>query len=266
MAAGKRKGSQTSTQEQEQHANGTESLGEELGSAATEASASVQDAAGEVTQNLRQQLTSQVTAQQERAVDTLEHVALLLQQAGEHARKEDQATIAQLADQASEQVERFSTAVRDREPERLLADTKQLAQTKPGLFVGGALLAGFLGARFLRSSAQPQTQDTAQEQAGSDQSPNGSETAPTGAYGSDVPGSGPYGADISTTADAPGMGATGVTTGLTDPTALDGTLLEEDAVALEELEQEELLRREAEGTEDITLDSPLDLDGEPETR
>ncbi|MDQ4045686.1 MAG: hypothetical protein M3173_09605, partial [Chloroflexota bacterium] len=208
---------------------------------------------------IRQQLTSQVTAQQERAVDTLEHVALLLQQAGEHARKEDQATIAQLADQASEQVERLSNAVRDRAPEQLLSDTKQLAQNKPGLFIGGALLAGFVGARFLRSSAKAQTQDSEQEQSENDQAPSGSQTTQTGAYGSDVSGSGPYDGDVPTAADIPGLGTTGVATGLSDTTALDGTLLEEDAAVLEELEQEE-------GVEDTTLDSPLDLDGNPGTR
>lgn len=263
MASGKNAGSRkskagTSGKDAEQQAN---SLGDELESAATEAGENVQEAAGELTQTLRQQITSQVTAQQERAVDTLDTVALLLHQAGEHAHREDKATIAQYTDQASEQVERLSNAVRDRQADQLLSETKQLAQKQPGWFVGGALLAGFLGARFLRSSAQPPSADSEQEQSGPDQAPGGTGTAQTGAYGSDVAGAGPYGVGATTAADV----SRDATPGPTDATGLEGTLLEEDVAALHELEQESLRRPGAERINDTGPDTGLGPDGDVET-
>ena len=259
MASGKSAGSKQSTASgKEQQANG---LGEELEGAATEASESVQEAAGELTQTVRQQVMSQITAQQERAVDTLDTVALLLQQAGEHASKEEKPTIAQYTDQASEHVERLSNAVRDRQADQLLTETKQLAQKQPGLFVGGALLAGFLGARFLRTSAQPPSADSEQEQSGTDHASGGTETAQTGAYGSDVAGAGPYGVGATTAADV----SRDATPGPTDATGLEGTLLEEDADALRELEQEDLRRPEAERINDTGSDTGLGPDGDVET-
>ena len=231
MASGKSAGSKKNTASgKEQQANG---LGEELESAATEARESVQEAAGEVTQTFRQQVTSQITAQQERAVDTLDTVALLLHQAGEHAHKEEQLTIAQYADQASEHVERLSNTIRDRQADQLLTETRQLAQKQPGWFVGGALLAGFLGARFLRSSAQ--TQQTGGQSQSSD----------SGAWGGGDTESGTS-ADTTASASAETDGSlgTGAMMGVTDTSARGGTMLEEELAILDELEREEKVRKE----------------------
>lgn len=245
MASGKSAGSKkskagTSGQDAEQRANG---LSEELDSAATEASESMQEAAGELTQTFRQQITSQVTAQQERAVDTLETVALLLQQAGEHARKEEKASIAQLTDQAAEQVERLSTTIRDRQPDQLINEARQLAQKQPGLFVGGALLAGFLGARFLRSSAAPQqaSEQESPKKGGSSDGGQPTTGSGTGTNADSVASAAPGAVGTETS-----MG-TGAMTGVTDTSSLEGTILEEDAAILEELEREEMLRQEDEG-------------------
>jgi hypothetical protein len=228
MASGKSK--ETDKEQQTSDASG---IGEELGAAASEAGDSVQAAAGELTQTFQQRITSQVTAQQERAVDTLETVALLLQQAGEHARKEDKAGIADYADQAAQQIERFSTAIRDREPDQLLSDTRQLAQQRPGLFLGGALLAGFLGARFLRSSAQAQ-------QAGSDQTSQEASTGSGDAVGDqESPSSGSFETG-SSTSDAYGD-ATAPVPDLTAMDLGDDAILEEEGAILTDLADEELL-------------------------
>ena len=239
MASGNSAGSKQNTASGKEHqANG---LGEELESVAAEASESVQEAAGELTQTLRQQVTSQITAQQERAVDTLDTVALLLQQAGEHASKEEKVTIAQYTDQASEQVERLSNAIRDRQADQLLNETRQLAQKQPGWFVGGALLAGFLGARFLRSSAQ--TQQTGSTSQASD------DGASRGDRGGDA-GSGTSDTSASASAETDGSSGRGAMTGVIDTSARGTTYhveevsVEEEVSILEELAREETLRKE----------------------
>ena len=276
MASGEKSGSKQNAsgkskknQKQQEH-----NLGEELGSAASEASETVQGAASDLTQNFRQQITGQITEQQKRAVDALETVALLFQQAGEHARKEEKTTIANYADQAAEQIEKLSQTVGEREVDNLLYETKQLAQKQPAWLVGGALAAGFLGARFLRSSGEEQeSQNGQQEQQGSQGSSESSgegqretsersgqgQTGTPGAYGTGLGAPGvPYG---ETAVDVelevvtnPGAGST---TGLTDTSALEGTILEEDAAILEELEKEERLRREAEERDGSTTDDSL---------
>lgn len=255
----------------------TENLGEEIGNAASEASETVQGAASDLTQNFRQQITGQITEQQKRAVDALETVALLFQQAGEHARKEENETIANYADRAAEQIEKLSHTIGDREVDQLVSETKQLAQKQPGLFVGGALAAGFLAARFLRSSSQEQESQNGQQQqqgssessgegqSGTSESSGQGQAGTPGAYGTGLGTPGvPYGqaaaVDVEIEVDTiPGAGSTA---GTTDTSALEGTILEEDAAILEELEEEERLRREAEKRDGSAGDDPLN----PETR
>jgi hypothetical protein len=266
MASGK---TTNSGKAREQHANGAENLGEELEGAASEATQTVQEAAGGLTQNFREQITGQVTAQQERAVDTLETVALLLQQAGEHARKEDQAAIAKYADQASDQVERVANSIRDKEMDQLLSDGKQFAQQQPGLQVGGALLAGFLGARFLRSSAK--AQQSSEEQGGGDSDNSGTDGQSTDGHSDawDTTATGAYGDTGAAAADSGDLDtapSTGAMTGAAKSDPLEGMILEEEAAVLEELEQEELLRQEEEGIGGTTTDDACDDGRDPETR
>ena len=283
MASGKNTGSKknasgnSNKKDKEQQ---TENLGEEIGNAASEASETVQGAASDLTQNFRQQITGQITEQQKRAVDALETVALLFQQAGEHARKEENETIANYADRAAEQIEKLSHTIGDREVDQLVSETKQLAKKQPGWFVGGALAAGFLGARFLRSSSQEQESQNGQQeqqgsqgssdsssegQSGTSETPGQGQAGTPGAYGTGLGTPGvPYGQTAAVDVDVeidpvPGAGSTA---GTTDTSALEGTILEEDAAILEELEEEERLRREAEERDGSTGDDPLN----PETR
>jgi ElaB/YqjD/DUF883 family membrane-anchored ribosome-binding protein len=155
--AGSKKSS--SSNKQDQNANGSD---KDLGSTAAEAGEQIQDQVSGLTDQVRQQATSQLTSQKEKAVEALDTVALLLHQAGEHAQQQDKAMIAGYVDKAAEQVGQWSETLRDRELTEIVDQTKQFARREPMLFVGGALAAGFLGARFLRSSSQPMGQSQGQ--------------------------------------------------------------------------------------------------------
>lgn len=126
----------------------------DVGAAAAEAGHQVQEQVGNLTGQVRQQATDQIASQKERVADTLDTVALLLHEAGEHATKEDKAMIAGYADKASGQVTHWSEKLRDQDVTQLLEETKQLARRQPLLFFSGALAAGFIGSRFFRSSTQ----------------------------------------------------------------------------------------------------------------
>lgn len=140
----------------------------DLGTAAADLGSEAKEQVTNLTDQLRQQATNQLTAQKEQIVDGLETVALLLHQAGEHAQQQDKALIANYVDKAAQQVSAFSESIGQQDVTQVVETTKDFARREPMLFVGGALLAGFLGARFMRSS-------TAQaEQMGQAQSTNDS--------------------------------------------------------------------------------------------
>jgi len=81
-------------------------------------------------------------------------VALLLRQAGEHADLQDKAGLAGYVDKASGKVSQWSESLRERDASQLMDDTMVYARRQPMVFLGGALVIGFAGARFLRSSAE----------------------------------------------------------------------------------------------------------------
>jgi len=135
-----------------------ESVGN-LGAAAADLGNEAREQVVNLTDQVRQQATSQLASQKERAVDALETVALLLHQAGEHAQQQDKTLIANYVDKAAQQVGSFSESIAQQDVTQLVETTKEYARREPMLFVGGALVAGFLGARFLRSSSQQAEQD-----------------------------------------------------------------------------------------------------------
>jgi ElaB/YqjD/DUF883 family membrane-anchored ribosome-binding protein len=163
-----------SKQDQDTQArNGSQDIGESvegLGTAAADLGKEAQEQVLNLTEQVRQQATTQLTSQKERAVDTLETVSLLLHQAGEHAHQQDKALLANYVDKAAQQVGTLSESLAQQDVTQIIQTTKDFARREPMLFVGGALAAGFLGARFLRSSAQ-QPQETSRELAttGNDQ-------------------------------------------------------------------------------------------------
>jgi ElaB/YqjD/DUF883 family membrane-anchored ribosome-binding protein len=186
MAGSKKsKSSTASSNNQNQQANGS---GESLGTAAAEAGEQVQQQVGNLTEQVRQQANTQLMSQKEKAVETLDTVALLLHQAGEHAHQQDKAMLADYVDKAADQVGQWSETLRDRELTDIVDETKEFARRQPMLFVGGALAAGFLGARFLRSSSQPQVQD--QGQTGTSSLGGGSNASDLPPYDIDQYGSG----------------------------------------------------------------------------
>lgn len=142
----------TTTANQDQSTN-------DLGEAAAEAGHQLKDQVSGVAQQVRQQASDQLLTQKDRLADTLDTVALLLRQSGEHAELQDKALLSQYVDKASGQVSQWSEKLRDQDVTQLFEETGNLARRQPLLFAGGALALGFLGARFLRTSTE-QAQET----------------------------------------------------------------------------------------------------------
>ena len=125
-------------------------LGSTQGAAGT--ARNTTDASG-IVGRVREQATAQLDSQKTKATDGLGTVAEAVRHTTRHLREGQHDTVARYAEQAADQIERFSQGLRDKDIGQLMNDAQQLARRQPALFVGGAFALGLLGARFLKSSA-----------------------------------------------------------------------------------------------------------------
>ncbi|HEX6974417.1 MAG TPA: hypothetical protein VF147_08450 [Vicinamibacterales bacterium] len=103
---------------------------------------------------VRERAAAQLSSQKDRATDGLGSVARAVRQSAEPLRNNQQDTIAQYVEKAADQIDRFSTTLRNRDVGELVADAQRLARRQPALFIAGAFAVGLLGARFMKSSAR----------------------------------------------------------------------------------------------------------------
>jgi hypothetical protein len=79
-------------------------------------------------------------------------IAQALRRTTEHLRSEDQQRIAGLTDTVARQVEQVADYLRSKDARAMRQDLENLARRQPALMIGGALVLGLIGARFLKSS------------------------------------------------------------------------------------------------------------------
>ncbi len=102
---------------------------------------------------LRQQTRSLLTQQKSRAAGELERLAGILRQAARDSQPDDQGALGKLAGQAAQKMEHASRYFHEKNLEDLAEDAGRLVRGNPVLVMSGALAAGFILARFLKSSA-----------------------------------------------------------------------------------------------------------------
>jgi hypothetical protein len=105
-----------------------------------------------VMNRVRQTATAQLSTQKDRATDGLGSLAQAVRKTSQPLRESNQDTIAGYVEQAADQIDRFSTRLRERDVQELVQDAQQLARRQPALFIGGAFALGLLTARFLKSA------------------------------------------------------------------------------------------------------------------
>jgi len=123
------------------------------GHAAQQFAQQAQQQAGHLADQARQQVVQQLANQKERATAGLDSVARAIRQTGSQMQGDGQAPIAQAADRAAFQVERVSSYLRQRDINALRDEAERFARRQTPLFLAGAFAVGWLGARFLKSSA-----------------------------------------------------------------------------------------------------------------
>jgi hypothetical protein len=100
----------------------------------------------------RDSATSSLNDSRHQAADRIGGVASAVRSTSDHLRSENQPGVANLTDSLAEQVERFSSYLRDRDLRAFRDDVEHFARRQPAAALGLALALGMLGARFLKSS------------------------------------------------------------------------------------------------------------------
>ncbi len=108
------------------------------------------DQARQLVDTSRQRLREQAGEQATRAASSLRDLGDQLQQVAS-GRAPTEGPVVDLARQAADGVQRVADALDRKRPEELLDDVKRFARQRPGTFVLGALGAGFLAGRLLRT-------------------------------------------------------------------------------------------------------------------
>jgi hypothetical protein len=83
---------------------------------------------------------------------TMGTVAGAVRRTSEQLREQEQGMVADYAESAAEQLDRFSAYLRNTDVDELWSEVEGFARRQPAIFLGGALLLGFFGARLLRAS------------------------------------------------------------------------------------------------------------------
>jgi hypothetical protein len=112
----------------------------------------VVDQAKSTFQQARDRATSSLGESKGQFADQFGTMADALRRTTEHLRSEDQQRIAGLTDTAARQVEQIANYLRGKDARAMREDLENLARRQPALLIGGALILGLIGARFLKSS------------------------------------------------------------------------------------------------------------------
>lgn len=120
---------------------------EDLKEHATEAKNELRDAA-------RQQAESLLDRQKAAAADQAERVTTVLHKMADEFERQEQPYFSGCINELAKRSDTFSRNLRERDLESLMEQTRHYSRQHPALFMGGAIAAGFMLSRFMRSSSQ----------------------------------------------------------------------------------------------------------------
>jgi hypothetical protein len=112
----------------------------------------VVDQAKNTFQQARERASSSLGESKGQFADQIGAVAEALRRTTEHLRSEDQQRIAGLTDTLARQVDQVSNYLRNKDAAGMRNDLENVARRQPAIIIGGALVLGLIGARFLKSS------------------------------------------------------------------------------------------------------------------
>jgi len=100
----------------------------------------------------KEKATSQLNAQKARATHQLDNIAQSVRRSTRKLRDENHEAVAAVLERGVNELERFTSTLRERDIDDFLADLEQFGRRQPVLFLGTSLVAGVLLARFAKAS------------------------------------------------------------------------------------------------------------------
>lgn len=189
------KSSKSSKKETDSNASsGSSAPKGDVGAVASEAAEQVQGTVTGLKDQAKQQATSQLTARLETVTSGLDMAVKLLRSASDQVREQEKTGVADSIGGVADRIEGWSTTLGEQDVDKLVEETKQLAQRRPALFISGATALGFLGARFLTTSAkrQEEASDSKSESGSSSAKASDSTTASSTTSEADFENTNPY--------------------------------------------------------------------------
>jgi len=139
---------------------GTTGSSTQVGQAAEQAKQQSQQLASQARQQASElasrgteQAKSQLANQKHNASQRLTPIQSALRESAQQLRNQGQGQVGDYAEKAADQVERFSTYLRQTEVDENADEVRGFARRRPGLFLGSAAAVGFFATRFLKSSS-----------------------------------------------------------------------------------------------------------------
>jgi hypothetical protein len=123
-------------------------LGEDLREGTHQLREKAMERGGEVLEQVQSRVNSAVDQGKGRLADQLESVCDAVE---EVADKSDNQNVSRYAHMASDQIHNVAAYLRNSDPAEMARGAQRLARRHPDIFLGGALVAGLLIGRFLRS-------------------------------------------------------------------------------------------------------------------
>lgn len=99
---------------------------------------------------IREHAAAQLSTQKDLLSAGLENVASAARQSTPYLRDRQHDAIAEYVDRAADGLDRFSTELRERHVNDIMADVGRAAKKQPALFIGAAVAIGVIGARLVQ--------------------------------------------------------------------------------------------------------------------
>jgi hypothetical protein len=103
----------------------------------------------------KEKARSTLSDQQQAAAAGIGDLADALHSAAGDLNRKDRQTVSHLAEEAANGLERLSQTLRGKDLGTMVHDAEAFARREPALFLGAAVVAGFLAVRFLKSTSPP---------------------------------------------------------------------------------------------------------------
>lgn len=100
----------------------------------------------------RSKIRSMLSGGKDKTLEGAGGVSHALRNTAQHLREQNQQRVAQYVETAADKVERFSNYLQQKDSDQIVRDVEDFVRMRPGVVIGSAFVAGFLLARFLKSS------------------------------------------------------------------------------------------------------------------